>query len=266
MSRRSPPEFQTLFEARGLSRSDLPEGLEQIYGAFGLATPLVYANFVSSIDGIVAISAVPRSSNLISGSEPADRFVVALLRAAADAVVIGAETFREHRGPWSAENAYPDAAEDFVDLRRRQGARPHPALVVVTASGDLGESRPKLQGAIVVTTSAGARRLGENADGADVLELSSTGSIDVRDIIRSLSERGYGRILTEGGPNLMGALLQARTVDELFLTVSPLIAGGGGSRSTLASGVDLLPAAPISGRLLSIRRSGAHLFLRYGLA
>ena len=262
------PEFHGLFEAPGLPRFDLPEDLERAYGAFGLAPRVVYGNFVSSIDGIVAIPEVPRSSALISGGEPADRFVMALLRAAADAVVIGAGTFRAHEGPWTAENAYPEAAEALVELRRKLGMEGSPTLVVVTASGDLGGPRSKLEDVIVITNSAGAGRLGESVDATtEVVEVGATGPVDVRKVIAWLSERGYGRILTEGGPKLMGEALRARVVDELFLTVSPTIVGGGVERPrpTLATGVELLSDAPLSGRLLSVRRREAYLFLRYSL-
>jgi len=268
MSHQPSPEFQTLFEASGLARFDLPEALEHAYGGFGLAARVVYGNFVASLDGIVAIPGVPRSSALISGGHPADRFVVALLRAAADAIVIGAGTFRAHEGPWTAENAYPNGAQHFIELRRREGARPQPTLILVTASGNVGDSRSKLQGTIVITTSEGAHRIEQNAAGvAEVVQLSDTESIDLREVIRSLSERGYGRILMEGGPTLMGESLKAGIVEELFLTVSPVIAGGGQMqpRPTLAAGVDLLPAAPLPGQLLSVHRSDAYLFLRYSL-
>lgn len=262
------PELQTLFQASGLPRFDLPEALERTYGAFGLGDRVVYGNFVASLDGIVAIPGVPRSSGLISGGDPADRFVVGLVRASADAIVIGAGTFRAHDGPWTPDNAYPDCAEEFVDLRRRQGMRPVPTLVVVTASGNLGGSSSKLQGAIVFTTAEGAHEIKRGAAGvAEVITLGATGSIDVRQVIRSLSERGHARILMEGGPKLMGESLKAGIVDELFLTVSPLIVGGGEMqpRPTLAEGVDLLPVAPLPGRLLTVHRSDAYLFLRYSL-
>jgi riboflavin biosynthesis pyrimidine reductase len=260
--------LQTLLRVCELPRFDLPESLERVYGGFGLGAQVVYANFVASLDGIVAIPGVPRSSGLISGGDPADRFVVGLLRASADAIVIGAGTFRAHDGPWTPDNAYPDGAEDFVDLRRRQGMRPVPTLVVVTASGNLGVSGSKLQGAIVVTTAEGAQEIKKRAAGvADVVPIGATGSIDIRQVIGSLSERGHARILMEGGPKIMGQSLKAGIVDELFLTVSPLIAGGGEMqpRPTLAAGVDLLPGAPLPGRLLTIHRSDAYLFLRYSL-
>jgi riboflavin biosynthesis pyrimidine reductase len=262
------PEFQTLFEAPGLPRFDLPEGVERAYGAFGLAPRVVYSNFVSSIDGIVAIPDVQRSSALISGGDPGDRFVVALLRAAADVVVIGAGTFRAHEGPWTSENAYPEAAQRFTEFRRAQGMGDAPRLVVVTASGDVGGTRSKLDDVIVITTSQGASRLGEDvAAAAEVVELGAARSIDMREAVGWLFERGYRRILTEGGPKLMGEALKARIVDELFLTISPLIVGGGQEqpRPTLASGVELLPVAAQSGQLLSLHRKDAYLFLRYSL-
>ena len=262
------PEFQTLFEAPGLPRFDLPEAVERAYGAFGLAPRVVYSNFVSSIDGIVAIPDVQRSSALISGGDPADRFVVALLRAAADVVVIGAGTFRAHEGPWTSENAYPEAAQRFTEFRRAQGMGDAPRLVIVTASGDVGGSRSKLDDVIVFTTADGANDLGEDvAAAAEVVELGTARSIDMQEAVGWLFERGYGRILIEGGPKLMGEALKARIVDELFLTISPLIVGGGEEqpRPTLASGVELLPDAARSGQLLSLHRKDAYLFLRYSL-
>jgi riboflavin biosynthesis pyrimidine reductase len=145
---------------------------------------------------------------------------------------------------------------------------PHPTLVVVTASGNVGDDPSKLDGALVVTTSGGASSLTADTAGvAEVVAMDATGSIDVRDVIHLLSGRGYNRVLMEGGPTLMGEALKAGVVNELFLTVSPLIAGGGAEapRPTLAAGVDLLPATPLSGRLLSVHRRGGYLFLRYAL-
>jgi riboflavin biosynthesis pyrimidine reductase len=267
MPRQSSPELHTLFEASGLPRFDLPEALERAYGGFGLRMRVVYANFVASLDGIVAIPGIPRSSSLISGGHPADRFVVALLRASADAIVIGAGTFRAHQGPWTSENAYPGGAKDFIDFRRQEGMSASPRLVIVTASGNLGSSRSKLQGTIVITTPDGAREIEKDQAGAEVVSLDAIGSIDVRQVIQYLSERGYARILVEGGPKLMGESMKAGIVDELFLTVSPVIAGGGEieARPTLAAGVDLLPEDPLPGRLLSVHTSDAYLFLRYSL-
>ena len=75
-------------------------------------------------------------------------------------------------------------------------------------------------------------------------------------------------ILTEGGPTVFGALAAAGLVDELFLTVSPLLAGRPDpeDRLQLIEDAPLLPDAGVEGRLLSVRAAGSHLFLRYELA
>jgi len=259
------PTFETFLEAPDVPSFDLPEALEASYGRFGLPEQVVYANFVVSVDGIAAVPEMRRSSALISGGDPGDRFLVALLRACADAVVIGAGTFRAHGGPWTAENAYPDAAEHFAELRRRAGMGPAPTLVVVSGSGRLEGPHSKLRGAIVATTARAAEHKGERTGGAtEIWPVSETDTLNPADVVAALWERGYRRILTEGGPTLMGQLLRAGAVDELFLTISPVMAGGGESpRPTLAAGVDLLAGGSGRARLLSGRRHGSYLYLRY---
>jgi dihydrofolate reductase len=85
-------------------------------------------------------------------------------------------------------------------------------------------------------------------------------SDDLASQIDELRVRGCRRILCEGGPTLFGALLAAGLVDELFLTVSPFLAGRGLS---LVEGVELLPDRRVAGTLAGVRRHGSHLFLRY---
>ena len=265
MSATPAPRFETFLETPGLPRFDLPDALETTYGPFGLPERVVYANFVASVDGIVALPERPRSSALISGGDPADRFVVAMLRACADAVVIGAGTFRAHGGPWTAENAYSDGAAHFTELRRRAGMDPTPTLVVVTGSGRLEGPGSKLRGAIVATTARAAENLRGSASGAaEIWPVGETDTLEPAKVVAALYKRGYRRILTEGGPTLMGQLLRAGAVDELFLTISPVMAGGGEHpRPTLAAGVDLLAAGSPRAHLLSGRSHGSYLFLRY---
>ncbi|TMM12853.1 MAG: hypothetical protein E6F98_07540 [Actinobacteria bacterium] len=83
---------------------------------------------------------------------------------------------------------------------------------------------------------------------------------DLVGAVDELRERGRKRILCEGGPTLFGSLLSAGVVDELFLTVSPLIAGHGLS---LVEGMELLPHRRVAASLAGVRRDGSHLFLRY---
>jgi riboflavin biosynthesis pyrimidine reductase len=259
--------LESLFEADGGADVPVPEDVRSAYGGpFRLPERAVYANFVSSIDGVAAIGGVEMSSAEISGAAAADRFVMALLRAVADAVVVGAGTVREHDGPWTAEKAFPPGAESFSRLRVGIAASESPTLVVVTASGELPGEHPALADAIVVTTSAGARSLARGGvQVGEVIDVGHADRVDGAVAIDRLRERGDQRILTEGGPRLMGAMLDASAVDQLFLTISPKLIGGGPERSPLTDETDLLERE-VGARLLSIRRSEDYLFLRYGLS
>jgi riboflavin biosynthesis pyrimidine reductase len=257
--------LEAVFESDGAPDVPVPDEVASAFGgSFRLPERVVYANFVSSIDGVAAIGGVQMSSAEISGGASADRFMMALLRAVADAVVVGAGTLREHDGPWTAEKAFPPGAESFSRLRAGISANESPTLVVVTASGKLPGEHPALAGAIVVTTSAGARSLAEARVG-EVIDVGDADRVDGAVAIDRLRERGYQRILTEGGPRLMGAMLEASAVDQLFLTISPKLIGGGPERPPLTGETDLLDRE-VAARLLSIRRSEDYLFLRYGLS
>jgi len=73
-------------------------------------------------------------------------------------------------------------------------------------------------------------------------------------------------VLTEGGPHLMAQLVEAKLLDEMFLTVSPVLAGRNHEeRMGMVEGIELLPHEGVWSRLLSARRHGDYLFLRYGL-
>jgi riboflavin biosynthesis pyrimidine reductase len=91
--------------------------------------------------------------------------------------------------------------------------------------------------------------------------------VDLRAALAVLHGRGHSLVLSEAGPTIFGSLLADKLVDELFLTVSPVLAGRltAGGRLGLVEGVELLPQAHIAGRLMSVGRSESHLFLRYNL-
>ena len=256
--------LETLVEAVGEPTVALPPEVEAAHGGpFRLAEDVVYANFVSSIDGVAAMAGIEMSSAAISGGAPADRFMMALLRAVADAVVVGAGTLREHDGPWTAEKAFPAGADAFRRLRAELSDRAVPTLVVVTASGELSADHPSLGDALVVTTASGARTLADReVRCAELIDVGDADEVRGDEVIDHLRRRGLRRILTEGGPKLMGAMLAADAIEQLFLTISPKLVGGGPGRSPLTDGTDLLDTDR-GMRLLSARRSADYLFLRY---
>ena len=134
--------LEAVYEAPGLPVFDLPDELARDYGGpFGIGESRLFANFVSSVDGITAIPSVRRSNTLVSGGSQSDRFVMGLLRASADVVVIGSATLAAApRSLWSPEQVFPPAADAFAELRRRIGRPPVLELAVLTANGT---SRPR---------------------------------------------------------------------------------------------------------------------------
>ncbi len=258
---------------------ELPAELRSRYSA-PLSIPLrpdrptIVANFVSTLDGVVALDRIGSSGGReISGGFEPDRFVMGLLRATADAVLVGAGTVRASRSHgWTPAHAHAASAQGFAAWRRRLGLDTRsPATVIVTASGSLEvDDLPDAAQApvIVVTTPDGARRLGRRppAHHVEVVPVGRGDTIPVETLIAFLDARGFRLVLSEGGPALFGQLLEAGLVDEVFLTLAPQLAGRSGSaqRLSLVEGTALAPAAPW-GRLQSVLRSENHLFLRYRL-
>jgi riboflavin biosynthesis pyrimidine reductase len=258
--------FEVLYEA-DLPAYKLPVDLQQLYGRLGFAGTVVYSNFVSSVDGVVTLGSTPSAGSVISGKDPADRFLMGLLRACADAVVIGAGTLRATPGHlWTPAHVYPSLATEFTALRSNLGRSREPALVLLTASGELDFSHPALaKGAIVVTTAAGAKKIGRRLPPTcELVAMGKGKSLDLGKAIEKLRSRGLKVLLTEGGPHLTGQLIDAGLLDEAFLTISPVIAGRARERRLgMVEGVELLPKRGVWGSLLSARRHGDYLFLRY---
>ena len=262
--------LELLAERPDLPELDLPAELRRLYGGgLGFDAPRVFANFVETIDGVVAMPDVPRANALISDGSDADRLVMGLLRACADVVVIGSGTLLgSPKGTWRADRVYPDAADAFAELRSRLGLPEQPLVAVVTAGGSFDPAHPVLEhGALVLTTERAAPDIRASVPaGAEVLAVNTGDWVDVRGAIDCLRERGHRLILSEGGPTLFTALVAAAAVDVLFLTVSPLLAGRATApRLSLADGAELIPDVRVAGELLSVRRHADHLFLRYAL-
>jgi riboflavin biosynthesis pyrimidine reductase len=258
--------IELLFEREGLPRFGLPAALATSYGGdFGLARPRLYANFVAALDGVVALPGVRESGGVVSGNSEPDRFVMGLLRAVADAVLIGAGTFRAGAGDvWHPETAFPAAQDLFAELRGQLHLRPHPLLVVVTASGHIDLGQPALRDCLVVTTMQGEARMRSNLPSGARIAVLNAQPFGGRALLDLLHAEGLHVVLTEGGPSLVGQFLEEGLLDELFLTTSPRLFGRrpGDGRKSLVEGIDL---GGCTLDLLSVRRHESYLFLRYAL-
>lgn len=213
--------------------------------------PVVRANFVTTLDGHAT------GGNGLSDSinSDADKAVFDVLRALADVVVVGAGTIRaEGYGRLRTEDP------ELLAVRREAGRSDHPVLAVVTASGDLPEQvlgEDPDAGDLLVLCAEAVRpglvdRLGEASViscGEDLVEPTAA--------VAALHGRGLHQVLTEGGPHLLGGWVQAGAVDELCLTVRPVVVGGTGVRileSAASTGTlaqfELLHALEIEGDLM----------------
>ena len=272
MRLRDRAALQVLYEtAPGAPDTDA----ERTYGAplrFPEAAPYVVVNFVATIDGVVSLGLTDGTdSSMLSGKSPADVWVMAMLRAAADVVLIGAGTLRASVGhQWTARRLAPSDGEVLDAYRRGSGrAAADAPLVVVTGSGALPQhvalTRPSTD-VVIVTTQTGSRRVADEFPRWRRLVLPGDDRIEGGQLVRALySEIGARLVLCEGGPTLLGTLLESRSAHELFLTIAPRVAGRDAAHARpgmvqgWAAGADALRDC----ELLSARRAGEHLLLRY---
>ena len=263
----------TLFDESQGEVVPLPPELSALFGTLRMPArpdrPHVFTNFVASVDGIVAIDPPRGTGADVSGGDAHDRAVMGLLRAVADAVVIGAGNLRaEGDHVWTAERISPELAPAYSALRAAMGKPQAPLQVVVSGRGDVDLSRAVFSGAapsVVVTTAAGAARLATQARRVRVV-ISEPGSgwIPLRSVLAAANLGPGALVLVESGPTSTARYLEEGAVDELFLTSAPVLLGRGGGTPTLGlvEGRSFPPGAR-SLRLLSARRAGSFLFLRY---
>ena len=262
--------FTVLAEDEDLPRWDVPAALGGVYGgAIGLEEPSVVANFVESLDGVVAVPGLARSHAILGDESEADRFMLALVRACSDVVVVGSGTLlASPTGTWRIDRAHPPSAEALAELRARRGRPAQPLVAVVTTGASLDSAHPALEsGALVLTTGGAAAGLRARLPAAaEVVAVNDGSKVDPAAAVALLRERGCSVILSEAGPSTFGSLVASDLVDELFLTVSPVLAGRAApARLGLVEGVELVPQTRVAGRLRSVRTHGSHLFLRYAL-
>ncbi|MET8792497.1 pyrimidine reductase family protein [Streptomyces pseudogriseolus] len=216
--------------------------------------PWLRGNMVSTLDG--AAQHEGRSQPI---SCPADMRIFGVLRALADAVVVGAETVRQ-------EGYRPARARaEFAAAREAAGQGPAPAIAVVSASLDLDFSLPLFTSPLVPTlvlTGAAAdpeRVAAAGKAGARVVVAGEGAGVDPARAVRALAGLGHTRLLTEGGPRLLGQLIAAGVLDELCLTVAPMVTAGDAQRIAGGPTVTL----PRRFTLSSMLEEDGFLFTRY---
>ncbi|WUI02223.1 pyrimidine reductase family protein [Spirillospora sp. NBC_00431] len=208
------------------------------------------ANMVAGLDG-----SAQRDGHSGGLGNAADQHLFLLLRGLADVVVVGAGTVRaEGYGPVT-----PSEGWDGV----RDGRPPVPPLAIVSGSLDLDFDAPIFTAAgartIVLTTSnADPARLRAARDRADVI-VAGADSLDFAVAVEELAARGHRRLLCEGGPGVLAQVVAAGLLDELCLTLSPLLLGGTAARILNGPPVPVPPELTLAQTL----QEGEFLFLRY---
>lgn len=279
MSSLSPLDTLAGDQRPGLALPLAPE-LAALYGTLAFpphpGRPYVVGNFVSTLDGVVALGGRHSGGGDISGGHPQDQMLMGLLRAIADVVIVAAGTLRAApRHTWNPEAIAPPYAAAYAQTRALLGKAGSPLTVLVTAGGTLDLSLPVFQSGktdVVIATneraaaSLQARILPEHVR---VLGLPGEANISARALLDALQRLQPGDIiLTEGGPHLLSDFLAEKCLDELFLTLAPQVAGRDDPtrRPGLASGQEFAPDHPLWSTLVDVKRSGSHLFLRYAFS
>lgn len=213
--------------------------------------PRVRMNFVSSLDG--AGTHEGRSGAL--GNED-DKFVFDTLRLLSDVILVGAGTVRAE-GYGGIDSTAADAS-----WRNLRGWPPRPRVAIVSSRLDLDPAHgvftdSPLRPLVLTHAAAPADRRAALAEVADVLICGET-EIDPVAMVLALAVRGMPQILCEGGPHLFGALIAADCVDELCLSLSPVLEGGSAGRISSGGAQTSRPMT-----LLHALPAGDMLFLRY---
>jgi 5-amino-6-(5-phosphoribosylamino)uracil reductase len=214
--------------------------------------PAVRLNMIVSVDGGTSWNGV---SGALGGS--ADKVLFGVLRSLADVVLVASATMRgEQYGP-------AVLPANVQDARRARGQAPVPSIAVVSRTCRFDWSAPFFTAAterpIVFTVSSAPAA--DRSRAAEVAEVVVAGEddVDLADAVRSLGAAGAQSVLAEGGPTLNGQLARAGLLDELCVTLAPLLASGDAKRIIAGSTLDALE--PLD--LRSICEADDYLFLRY---
>jgi riboflavin biosynthesis pyrimidine reductase len=239
--RRLLPDPETVDVAAAYSNLDL--------GARSPARrPWLGCNFIASVDGRATWEG---KSGGLGGA--ADREIFARLRCSADAVMAGTHTVRVERYGRLVHD--PARRAD----RERQGLAPDPVAVLVTRTGDLPVEAPLFSDPAQPILAYGPDMTAD-PPGAAPTTVIRMPEVTLAAVVADLRARGIRSVMCEGGPRLFSGLLHEGVVDELFLTVSPALAGGGAAPA-ITVGMPLPELARLI--LESVHEHDEFLFLRY---
>lgn len=264
-----------------LAKPILPAALRRLYAGDlmfpeRLDRPYVIGNFVTTMDGVASFGIKGKAGGgEVSGFNEEDQFVMGLLRAAVDAVVVGSGTLHGDPGHVRISSfIYPKTEQLFQQFRQRREKSPNPLNVIVTGSGTVDLNEPTFHTedlkTLIVTSRAGQQQLATNYGRqlavTQVRVAGNNRTVAAGDILKLLHrEFGVKLLLHEGGPTLFGEFLKAGVVDELFLTIAPQVAGRSDDhrRPAFAEGAAFRPEKASWAKLQSLKVAGSHLLLRY---
>ncbi len=218
--------------------------------------PYILLNYAVSLDG--KISTAQRDP--VRFTSRIDRRLMDEIRADADAVLIGAGTLRSEDPPVRIR------AARRRDERRRLGKPPHPVSILLSRTMRLPrEGRywedDRVERMIVTTEQVDDERVLPFEDKAEVIRVGRN-TVDLHALCRILSDRGVGRLLVEGGGEVNMAFWEAGLVDEVYLTLCPVVIGGRNA-PTAADGTGFAADRLRKLTLVESRRVGQEFFLRY---
>jgi 5-amino-6-(5-phosphoribosylamino)uracil reductase len=179
--------------------------------------------------------------------------------AAVDAVIFGANTLRAYGTTLSITNP------DLLTIRAKESRRSQPIQIVCSASGKLDRNYRFFFQPVprwLLTTREGAKLWEENKEGFDRLIISSSETINWTEILNDLFILGIKKIAVLGGGELVASLLAIDAIDELWLTICPLLFGGNNA-PTPVGGIGLTAAQAKRLELLAVDRIGEEVFLHY---
>ncbi|HWI75169.1 MAG TPA: dihydrofolate reductase family protein [Baekduia sp.] len=226
--------------------------VRDLVASLGLrAAPRVVADMVATVDGRAAIA-----GRSVALGHPADRALLRELRTEADAILVGTGTL--------AAEKYANLLDDEQRARRvAEGRPPHPVVVTTSRRLDLPVDEAPIfdEPGVPILAFGEEGAAAPPAVGADFDYILLPAPLTPMAVLAALAARGINGVLCEGGPSLLRRLVAERALDDLLLTVSPLLAAG--DAPAILEG-DVL-GDPARLRLREVHRADDHVFLHYRL-